>query len=350
MSQIYSLSNKAAKTHLLRLLLLLVAGVAMAVAVLYLGMKGWNKSQYIYINIALLLVDVICASVLLIYGGFMDGKSGKTNRSLIILGGTFLAALVVWVVLTIMDAHWTASLPIFFTNLALVAALCYRAFGMLKNIWNDLSSGADGNGETLNFPGKYVLNDVHVSNAITSPMGKVLVGAHSVLFVLVNQYRGHVLVRPNGALEIRKTGLINENKSKEGTLSASELLNNAEWGAQRMLEIVQAEAAKQGVDAPAMGYSFAVFMPNFKRNNFVFNEGAYKDFPWTERVGSYKKYLKKAETSDFFRGRACFNTSELSNLLTMMDMQYAQENPGVQGNPAFVAEAIAQACELAPSK
>ena len=348
MKHVYSLSNEAAKKHAMRFVLLIAAAIVMAVAVVFLGLKRWDRSQYKLVNLALLAVAVFCIWATATFGGALDNKANREKASMMILAFSGAAALAVWLFMTITNTHWLLSLVIFIADLYLAYNLCKKCLNMVKYTWNDLSSDINGDGDSLNYPGQYILNDVHINDSLTSPFGKVLIHGNVVLFVLVNQYRGRVIVRPSGALEIQKTNVLNDQKYTEGSISMSELLMHGEAGAQRMIQIVERECAKQGIDIPSMGYSFAIFMPNFEKGNNIYTEEAFRNSRWTDKMVSYRKYVKHAEVSDFFRGRACFSTSELNRLLQSLNAQYSSENPGATPTPKVAAECIAAACNLVP--
>ena len=349
MNRVYVLSDKAAKKHLSRFFLLMLAAVLMAVAVVYLGLKRWDRDQYKLVNLALLGVAVFCVWAIATFGGALDNKPNRKKASMTILGFSAAVAVAAWLVMTILNIHFLLSLVIFIADLYLAYTLCKKCLNMVRYTWNDLRSDIDGDGTDLKYPGHYVMNEVHINDSLTSPFGKVLVGGNVVLFVLVNQQRGHILVRPNGTLEVRKTRFLNDQQTVEDRVPISELLMHGEAGAQRVMKIVEQECAKQGLDVPNMGYSFAIFMPNFERGNNIYLEEAFRNSRWTDKMSSYKKYIKHAEESDFFRGRACFSTSDLNRLLDSLNAQFLSENPATKDNKTkIVAECIAAACELVP--
>lgn len=348
--KVYSLSNKGAKRLVLRMGSLLLIGIAMAAIVFFLGLERWAMNQYILVNAGLLLIDIVCVSTWLVLGGFLDKKANKGSKSIIVIGVSAVVGVVTWVALTIAKAHEKASLLVFLLSVGLTLAICYKAFNMVKSFMQTIGNDTDKSGNKIHYPGSYMLNEVHTTDALTSPMGKVLIAGHAVLFVLVNQYKGHVLVNPDGSLEIRKIKGLFENKSSEGTINYSEMTYNGACGAQRMMEIVKQECEKQAIAQPDMVYDFAIFLPNFKQGNYVFNENWFESYSWTDKLGSYKQYLKSARSSDYFRGRACFTAEQLNILLRKMNASAAGGNSVSEGDASFVAEAIAQACELVPKQ
>lgn len=349
MKREYHLSDAATKKLLMRILILLAASVGAVLAVLALGLKQWSREAYIGVNVMLLALAVFAAYSIVCFGGALDGKPDRKKRSQTLLVTGIAAAAALWLVLTMFGAHYAVSILIFLADLALTATLVSRMWGTVKNTWNDLTSDSDGDGNALSYPGKFVLHDVHTDDALTSPMGKVLIGNNTVLFVLVDQSSGHILVRPDGSLEARKTKLL-KNETKEININVHDLLTNGELGAQRMIRIVEEECAKRGISVPEMGYSFAMFLPNFERGNDFYDEGSFRGSHWTHKMESYKKYVKRAQTADYFSGRACFSTQELGRLLQDLDAQYAAENPGKRSTSdlELVTTCISEACDLVP--
>lgn len=346
MTKVYNLSNKGVSKHLVRLALLLVTGVVMAGLVIWLG---GSRARGGGINAVLLAVDVVAVNLICQLTGTLDGKDNRGKLSLIILGASAGLAAIIWLLLTVIGKHAMAAGLLFFTNIALVAGLLYVTWGMIKNIWHMLSDDLDKNGNIMSFPGNYVLNQVHCDDSLTSPMGRVLIKGSTVMFVYVNQLKGHVLVKPNGEISIRQEKVLRDKSTKESKVSISELLEIAESGSKRVMKIVEKECAARNVPVPAMKYGYAVFMPNFKRTNYVVDEGAFLRYPFMERVGSYKSYLDTADKTDVFRGRACFTLGELDWMASALCGEHSSEE-AARANGALTAECIAKACDLVPKE
>ena len=341
----YSLSDKAAKRVIFGLLLFTLIGVGLAFALVKLGLPNWKIAQYKVVNIGLLAMCVAGVTLNVMCGSILPGRRNQLRKSLILSGVSLVVAVVLWVVMTIIDKHHSFGVVFFLLGIALVVLLFVRLFQLVKHMWHVLNSDSHDNGEAIAYPGDYVLTEVQCGTGLTSPFGKVLIFGNAVLFVNVNRFRGFVEVSPNGYLEVKRYKGMSETNAEVDSLSTSELNLDGAMGIDRVIDIVRRECEARGIDAPDMIYDYAVFLPRFQQGNFVYMEHEYDAVPWHEKVGSYKKYLKKASVS-YFNQKTCFNPRHLELMLRKMNAEYNRTHASGKGNGALVAECIAKACEL----
>lgn len=346
MQKKYHMDDAFVKAHFLRFGILLVLSILSAGLILFLGLKRWSADQYPMVNVGLLASTALAVWSFVSFGGKLDGKENPKKLSLITAGIAVGAALVIWVVLQILQLHHDLALVIFLANLVLVVLVLRRTWGILSNFVSGLLSTSDGEGNEVTFPGHYVLENVHVNDAITSPMGTVLINANTVMFVLTNTKRGEVVVTPGNTIKIVKSKFFKSNEYKEISLPVSSLLFNAEEGTRRIKRLVEESCAQRGISAPSMNYNFCLFMPRFQRGNLAFTENAFRNYGSGNAYSSYKKYLRSVSEFDEFSGRAAFNTWDLQNMLHLAGVQSGD----APSDPKLIAEILSEACHLKPAE
>ncbi len=349
MKKVYSMNDSAAKKHVAHLLKLLAISGAMALAALLLGLKRWTTGQYVWVNILLLGMLVFCVNALAHFGGRFDGKDNKAEASkkFLIISGAAAAAF--WLILTIAGTPLVISGFIFIADLLMAISLCLRFWEMLKNTWKGLGGEIDKNGKPITYPGEIVLHEVHTSDALTSPFGKVLIYKNAFLFVLPELNHGIVIANPNGTLELKKTAYFNDNKIKETKLSASTIMSQARDGAERVIRIVEEECAKNNIPVPEMIYNYVLYLPNFERGNVVWDMDSFRSLAsvhfWNEEK-KYDQYLKNAAQKDYFNGRACYEYDDLKEVLEMMNVESEMGDEGAREKGELIASILAKACQL----
>ena len=346
----YQMSDSSGKKHLFHLLKLMGASAAIVLLTAFLGLKQWKGSQYAFVYLFLLAMVVLCVNALAHFGGKLDGAINKkeAKKKFLIKSGAIAAGA--WVLLAILGFPLWLSGFVFIADLVLVAMLCLRLWEMLKNIWKMLDN-TDAQGRDLTYPGAVVLHDVHTSDALTSPFGKVLLSENAVLFVLPESNGGYVEVQPNGTMELKKRSFFGKSE-KENKLDVSTITAQAEDGIRRVIRLIEEDCKKQGVPVPELTYNYMLFMPNFERNNVAWDPASFSNLPtvhfWNEEK-KYQEYLKNAAKADFFCGRACYTAYELDTVLRTMNqtcgIPHSEEN-----KPEIVSEILARACDLTPKK
>lgn len=342
----YSLSDSAAKKHIAHFMKLLGAAVIMAVLAAFLGLKTWTTAQYIWVNILLIGVAVFCVNVLANFGGRFDGKENKAEQRKKFLIVSIAVGAAAWLLLTIMGTPLVLSGFIFIADVLLTIRVGTQAWEMLKNMWKMAGDESDQSGNKISYPGEIVLHEVHTSDALTSPFGKILIYKNAVLFVLAEMNNGFVLVNPNGTMELKKTKLI-KNEVKENKLSVGTIMSQTEEGAKRMIQLVEDVCKKNQIPVPEFNYNYVLFLPNFEARNVIWDQSSFEQLPsvhfWNADK-KYEAYKNKADKVDYFQGRACYNTAELQQILEIMAAQGGV--PIDQGSKDAIAAGIAQMCEL----
>lgn len=347
MKKTYHLSDSGAMKILTRIGVLLVCAAAAAAATAFLGLENWSRAQYPIVNIPLLMLMALGSLCLLRFGGALDGKADADKKCTAFAIAIAAAAAALWGFMSVTNSHFWLSVPIFVVDLILAGTLCRRFWDMIRNFWNGMGTPCDSSGNRLNFPGQYVLHDVQCADDLTSPFGRVLIGSNTVLFLLTDEAEGYILYKPDGTMEARKQKLL-KNESREINLDVRGMLLHGEEGAQRMMRIVEETCAKRGIEVPRMGYSYAMLLPNFEKENHCCSQAAFRHIPWVRQNERYVQYLKRAQTADYFSGRACFNTRDLQELMQQLDREYANDY-GVtctEAERSLIAQSIADACNL----
>jgi len=343
----YTLSNKAASKHMLHFLLMLVVAAAMAAASILLGFQRWSSDQYIWVNILCLAVAVAAANGLAHFGGHLDGKKDSSKQSLKFLIISAAAGVIIWGILAIMGSPAMMTVLIFVADVALSVWLVNRVWTTLVNFGKMLSNESDKEGNRITYPGEYILHEVHTSDALTSSFGKVLIRKNAVLFVLPEMNRGFVLVHPSGAMELKKTSYF-KNEIKENDLSVSSIRLQAEDGLQRVMKLVEEVCAEKQIPVPEFTYDYALFLPNFDPRNAIWDQSSFEDMTgnhsWRSDNKKYSKYQSKAETLDYFQGKACYSPDELMQMLNIMNRHSSADVD--QNDLETIVEGIAQACGL----
>lgn len=342
----YTLNNEAVKKHMLHFLLMLVVAALMVAASVFLGLKRWATSQYVWVNILCLGVAVISVNGLAHFGGRFDGKKDSAEQSKKFLIITAAAAAVVWLILTIMGSPAFLTMLVFIVDVILSVLLLKRVWETLKNFWKVLSNEVDQDGNTITYPGEFVLHEVHTSDAMTSSFGKVLIHQNAVLFVLPEMNKGFVLVNPNGTMELKKTSYVKD-EIKENNLSVSSIMLQAEEGLRHVMQLVEEVCAEKNIPVPDFTYDYALFLPNFDPRNAIWDEECFEKLTGNHSWYSdkkYQKYQNKAGHLDYFQGKACYDTRELMQMLRIMD---GQSGTLVNRNDKeSIIEGIVQACGL----
>lgn len=347
MTRYYQLSDSAAIKHRNRILRLLGCSALTAVVVLLLGLVRWSEKAYIGVNILLLAVAALAVIAYTRLGGGLDGKPEALKKTVAV--GAVAAAAALWLFMTITGLHYSISIVIFLADVVLACKLAGSTGSIVKNVWASLSPD-DTQGFDAGAKCQILLDNVHTGDSLTSPIGRVYISDNTVLFVLVDHTKGHILVNPSGSMEVRQKKLFS-NGYKEGHISVGSILFNAEEGSKRIMQIVEEGCKKRNVPVPAMAYSYAMFLPHFERENYVYSESSYASVPWSQRNGSYKSYEKRASQADYFRGKACFKHQDIGSILRQYDEQFRTQNPNAVRTNAeldMIAQIIAEACELVP--
>lgn len=348
MQKRYHMSNSFTRQHFLRFGILLALSIVSAVAIVFLGLKRWSTDQYPLVNVGLLASVLLALWAFITFGGALDGKKNARNASLIVAGAGAVVALVVWVVLQIFNLHSALAVLIFVIDLVLVALVLMKTWDILRNFVSSLTNTTDGEGNEVAFPGNYVLENIHINDSLTSPMGTVVIGGNTVMFVLTNHTKGQVLITPDRRIEFWKPKFFSNDQLKEVSLSPTTLMYKAEEGAKRVIRLVEEGCAQRGIPVPAMNYNFCLFMPRFIPQNLVFSEDSFRNFGVTYAISSYKKYVRKASEVDVFCGKAAFSPRDLARMLTISG-SLGGEAQGLP-DPALVAEILHEACQLAITK
>ena len=321
----YTLSNSAVKKHTMHFLPMLAVAACMVAASVFLGLKRWSTSQYVWVNILCLAVAVVSVNGLAHFGGRFDGKKDAAEKSKKFLIFSAAAAAIVWLVLLIMGSPAIFTTLIFIVDLVLSVLLVKRVWETLRNFWKVLTNEVDQDGNTITYPGEYVLHEVHTTDALTSPFGKVLIRQNAVLFVLPEMSRGFVLVYPDGTMELKKTSLIKE-EIKESNLSVSSIILQAEEGLRHVMQLVEDICAEKQIPVPEFTYDYALFLPNFDPRNAIWDQECFEKLTGNHSWYSdkkYQNYQNKAGELDYFQGKACYDTRELMQMLKIMDGQSA---------------------------
>lgn len=346
----YRLSDSAGKKHIAHFMKLLAIAAVMAVVALVVGLKRWSSAQYVWVIMLLLSMGVFCINVRARFGGRFDGKENQAQAKKKFLIVSSAVAAGIWLLLVIMgqSVMMVISVFLFIADVILTVSLGKQTWEMLKNMWKMAGSNTKDNGSKITYPGEFVLHDVHISDALTSPFGKILIHQNAVLFVLPEMNNGFVMVNPNGTMELKKTSLI-KNEVKENNLSVSTIMRQAEEGAKRVMQLVEAACKKNQIPVPEFNYDFVLFLPNFDPRNTIWDQSAFEQLTsvhfWNADK-KYEKYENRAINADYFEGKACYKASELHQMLRIMAAQSAA--PVDQSSTEIIAAEIAKVCELEP--
>lgn len=356
MNNYYVLKNEAYIKHRNRIFQLLGAFAATALVTLILGLVRWSEGAYIGVNILLLAVAAAGIIFQTRLGGYLDGKPETLKKTITV--GVAVGAAVLWLFMTITGLHYALSIVIFIVDVVLVVKLALSFKDIVKNCWNALMSPDPKNYEEM-MGIRILLENVHTGNSLTSPVGKVFIGNHTVLFALTCNLDGFIQHNDDGSFQIRKRTLFNREKATY--IDKDGIMRQAEEGAQRIHQIVEEGCKKRGISMPNMAFSYAMFLPNFaKDESFLLNVqddlGRYPDgyqwyynVPWDATWNSGK--VQGNYTCDFFRGKACFRYKNIAGMLRAYDWQFQQANPDVVRDSKeldAMAQIIAEACELRP--
>lgn len=348
MTRRYTLSNKGTLRHFLRIILLLVGSVALTLVALYLGLIPTSNAKAPGFNALLLLIGVVAFNLLMQLGGYLDTKDDRKALSLPYLIGSVVVAVVIWVVLALTKKQHSFSVWIFIIDAIFLGILIYKSYNILRNTWHVLSDDMDRNDDHINYPGDYVLEYVHTRDSLNSPFGRVLIIGNAVLFVVVNSFKGHVLIDTDEKLDIRRERLLHDDTVSD-VIDTDLMISTGEEGVQHIMKIVQEECARRGVAVPNMRYDFVMFLPRFIRGNFVLDEGSFRSIPfWDRNFLSYKSYVKEAAltNTDIFCGKACCTVDELKWAAARIGGSQTDAPEVVRSNAALVADCIAKACDL----
>lgn len=349
----YSLSDAGVAKHRNRILLLLGCSVLAFILLLVLGLVRWSSAAYIGVNILLLGIGALSVIAYNLFGGRLDGKSGKEKKTFMILTAAVAGAL--WLFMTILKLNQFLSVFIFIADIILACFLFGKFKDIIKSSWNAVrpEEAKPDDGRVYY---QIFLDNVHTEDSLISPMGCVYIGRHTVLFVLVDHTDGYILITPSGSLEIYEKKLFSDSYKSTPTIDADSFLHQSEWGAARVKTIIEEGCKKRNIPVPDMAYSNAVFLPSFDNSNYIYDENSYSNIPWHHKMGSYDKYKKKSAQKDYFqyfRGKACFRRRDINFILQSYDAQYREQHPDcIQNNDELdtIAQIIAEACDLVPTK
>lgn len=341
----YELSKESGKKHLVHLLKLFASAIIMAIICLVLGLKKWTLGQYVWVNIPVLGIGVICVNLLARFGGRFDGSehTKQDEKKFLIVSAAVAAAI--WLIVIILRAAPVLAGFFFIADMAMVIALFVRFWLMLKGMWQMLISENDESGNKISYPGSVVMHEVHVAENLTSPFGKILFRGNAALFVLPESNNGFVLVNPNGTMELKKTTTF-KNEVKENNLSVLSLMHDAERGTKRMIRLIEDACKKHQIPVPEFNYNFVLFLPNFEPGNVTWDQDSFVKMGFGGFFSSnkkYQKYQKMAVEQDYFDGKACFTTTDLSQALTIMSQNGSSVD---ERTIEIIADEIAKACEL----
>lgn len=320
----------------------------MALIALYLGLQPLPKAKIPGVNALSLLFAIIAFNLLIHLSGYLDTKENRQQVSLVFMIGSVIVAAIAWVVMALTDTHASFDELIFFLDLVLSGILFGKTYIMLKNMWRALTDETGSDDGLIAFPGDYVLPYVHIGESLNSPFGRVLIMGNVVLFVVVNNIRGFVMIDPRGKLDVRKGHLLSD-KTESVVINTSEMLITGSEGISRVMNIVQQECARRGVPMPNMRYDFALFLPQFERSTYVFDEDSFKSIPFSERKHfRYKNYIKEAALTDtdLFCGKACLSVTELKWAAAQLGRNPSDPPEVIRNNAALVADCIAKVCDL----
>lgn len=345
MQTLYHMNNKYTLAHFARFGILLLLSVGLLALDAYLGLNSWSHEEYAWVAPTLMAIAAFGIWALISFGGFLDGKKGVLKIiAAAVIGGVIA---VLWLVIKDKIEARELALPFFVVDAVLMILFFRKTWAFLVNFVKGILNTTDGDGNEVQFPGRYVLDGVHSEESMSSPMGTVLINGNTVMFVLSCRKEGQVYVTPNNTIEIRKQKFLKDNETVETSLDVSSLLFDGEMGARRLIRLVEEHCAKKNIPVPVMNYNFAIFMPKFQPGNMVLNEAAFRDYGVTTLGRSYKKYVRAAGEFDLFCGKAAFNTWQLQNMMTATGtLAHSGDAPS---DPAMVAEILAEACHLVPA-
>lgn len=346
----YHLDPKVEKRLLLRIVVYFLLGAAMLVGVFKLGLPQWAANQYKWVAVGLLATLALSTAMLLNVGSMMTGKKGIPTKAGVILAACSVAALILWIVETVLDKHRDFSSLNLVVDVVLIIALFIRLWGIVKRYWQGAGQTYDKNCNQIEYPGAYVLNDVRCGETHLDPWGKVLIQGNAVLFVNVNPYWGYAFANVAGNITVHQRKGLNGSESEAGYLSETSLTAEGKSGLDRITRIIKMECKKRGVAEPDMVYDYMVLLPRFEEKVRIYTEYSYENLPRSQRLfQSYQKYLEKVPAK-YFGEKVCYNANRLQHVLNNMNAEYKRTHPfnAVAGDGQLVADCIAEACELVP--
>lgn len=344
----YELNKEGIKKH--RNMIFIIIGILILGSVILaaLALPRWKEGTYVLINFILLGCGVALYVANKTFDGTIPnaGKNGK-KRYLITAG---VIAAAIWLVLSITGIGHIFGVFIFIFDIVMVYCIFQELKDVFKNIWDALQyDNIKAHDRGIN--AAVMLDGIHPDESMVTPLGRVYISKHSVMYTCVNHIDGHVFVEANGEISIREKKLFS-NDFKDSSLDDSMMLLYAEEGAEKIKKIVEEGCKKRNIPVPQMAYTHAIFLPNFDRSKYMYTQDAYSNIRWDHKVGSFKKYKGVVSKADYFRGKACFMLEDLNAILNCYDNQFAADNVGTTTNDEeinVIAEIIAEACDLTPA-